>query len=76
MRNIAKQIEKGRIVCEDTPSLDLHAYEMRQFYEMFREDEEKHGRSNALFCLINNVYMMGVSVGYRKGIRDSEKLNV
>ena len=73
MRNIAKQIEKGNDIIERNHYMDMNCYEMKQFIDSFREDEDKHGKYNALFCLVDNAFTMGVSVGYRRGLKDGRK---
>lgn len=70
MRNIAKQVELGRILCEDYPYIDLVYGEIKQLLDEYQTDEARHGTFNALSCLINNSFYTGVSAGYRRGSRD------
>ena len=73
MRNIAKQAELGKILCEDNPHIDLVYGEIKQLLDEYQLDEAKHGTFNALYCLINNSFFTGISVGYRKGIREASR---
>lgn len=73
MRTIAKQAELGKILCEDNPHLDLVYGEIKQLLDEYQLDEAKHGVFNALYCLINNSFFTGISVGYRKGIREASR---
>ena len=70
MRTIAKQVELGKILCEDNPHIDLVYAEIKQLLDEYQMDEAKHGVFNALYCLINNSFYTGVSVGYRRGFRE------
>lgn len=73
MRNIKKQKEQAKKIIEKHPNIDLTARELMELRESFLRNVEKHGTSEAIFDLAIDAFLMGLTVGYRNGKKDSRK---
>lgn len=65
MRDIEKQIVKGREIIKKHRKAEITLTEIDYFMDMFDDQAKQHGTYDALFKVIGNAFFMGCAVGSR-----------
>ena len=65
MRNIYIHIDQGSKIIERHKNADIVYREVREFMRDYDENDRKHGLPFAVYCAIEDAFLMGVSVGYK-----------
>ena len=73
MRNIAEKIDQANEIIQKNTRVDMNVEEMKFFFTLFEHYEVKHGRNDALFYLIDDVFRFGFAVGYKSGKNKRKK---
>lgn len=72
MRDIMEKIDQATKIIGERNDLDMTIGEMKGFFTSFEDYKEKNSIGDALFHLIEDVYLFGLGIGYQAGKDDSK----